>query len=142
MANEQTDKNDNSKQVNKPVTKRKTNKVVAQGIAYVDASFNNTKVSITDPQGNLLSWSTAGANNFSGSRKGTPYAGQLAAQAAARKAVEKYQLRRVAVRVVGPGTARDMAIRGLHSAGLEIISLEDRTPLPHNGCRPRKKRRV
>lgn len=115
---------------------------VAQGIAFIDASFNNTKVSLTDSQGNLLSWSTAGANNFKGSRKGTPYAGQLAAQAAARKAIDKYQLKRVAVKISGPGTARDMAVRGLHSAGLEIISLEDRTPLPHNGCRPRKKRRV
>lgn len=115
---------------------------VAQGIAFIDASFNNTKVSITDSQGNLLSWSTAGANNFKGSRKGTPYAGQLAANAAARKAIDKYQLKRVAVKISGPGTARDMAVRGLHSAGLEVISLEDRTPLPHNGCRPRKKRRV
>lgn len=115
---------------------------VAQGIAFIDASFNNTKVSITDSQGNLLAWSTAGANNFKGSRKGTPYAGQLAANAAARKAIDKYQLKRVAVKISGPGTARDMAVRGLHSAGLEVISLEDRTPLPHNGCRPRKKRRV
>lgn len=115
---------------------------VAQGIAFIDASFNNTKVSITDNQGNLLAWSTAGANNFKGSRKGTPYAGQLAANAAARKAIDKYQLKRVAVKISGPGTARDMAVRGLHSAGLEVISLEDRTPLPHNGCRPRKKRRV
>ena len=123
------------------VKKRKVTNV-AQGIAFIDASFNNTKVSLTDSQGNLLSWSTAGANNFKGSRKGTPYAGQLAAQAAARKAIDKYQLKRVAVKISGPGTARDMAVRGLHSAGLEVISLEDITPLPHNGCRPRKKRRV
>lgn len=123
-------------------TKKKSNKIVSQGIAFIDANFNNTKISITDTQGNVLSWSTAGANNFKGSRKGTPYAGQLAAQAAARKAIEKHQLRRVAVKVSGPGSARDMAIRGLHQAGLEVISLEDRTPLPHNGVRRRKKRRV
>lgn len=123
-------------------SKRKTNKIVSQGIAFIEANFNNTKISITDTQGNVLSWSTAGANGFKGSRKGTPYAGQLAAQAAARKAIEKCQLKRVAVKVAGPGTARDMAIRGLHSAGLEVISLEDRTRLPHNGCRSRKKRRV
>lgn len=122
--------------------KKKNNKIISQGIAYIDANFNNTKVSITDTQGNVLAWSTAGANNFKGSRKGTPYAGQLASQAAARKAIEKHQLKRVSVKVAGPGTARDMAIRGLHSAGLEIISLEDRTALPHNGCRPKKKRRV
>jgi len=126
----------------KKTTRKKSNKIVSQGIAFIDANFNNTKVSITDTQGNVLSWSTAGGNGFKGSRKGTPYAGQLASQAAARKAIEKYQLKRVAVKVAGPGSARDMAIRGLHQAGLEIVSLEDRTPLPHNGVRRRKKRRV
>jgi small subunit ribosomal protein S11 len=121
--------------------KRKSRKVI-EGVAYVLASFNNTKVSITDPQGNVLCTASAGGSGFKGSRKGTPYAAQLASEVAGKKAVESFAMKRIAVRVKGPGAGRDSAIRALRASGLDVISLEDKTPLPHNGCRPRKKRRV
>lgn len=121
---------------------KKRHRKVTEGIAHIQATFNNTKISISDPQGNVLAFKSAGGSGFKGSRKGTPYGAQLASEELARLTKENFDLRRVAVKVRGPGAGRDSAIRGLRSGGLEIISLEDRTRLPHNGCRPRKKRRV
>lgn len=117
-------------------------RVVEKGTAHIQATFNNTLVTITDPQGDVLAWSSAGRSGFKGSRKGTPFAAQLAADEAAKKAMELYDLRSVVVEVSGPGAGRESAIRALRNAGLTITSLEDKTPIPHNGCRPRKKRRV
>jgi small subunit ribosomal protein S11 len=117
------------------------NRIVTEGVAHIQATFNNTKVSITDTQGNLLCASSSGACGFKGSRKGTPYGAQLASEAAAKNAVDNFGMKRIAVKVRGPGAGRDSAMRGLRTV-LEIISFEDRTRLPHNGCRPRKKRRV
>lgn len=115
---------------------------VSEGVAHISATFNNTLISISDPQGNVLCAASSGGSGFKGSRKGTPYGAQLAAEALGKKAVETFEMRRVAIKVRGPGAGRDSAIRALRGAGLEITSLEDRTPLPHNGCRPCKKRRV
>ena len=115
---------------------------VTEGIAHIKATFNNTMISVSDPQGNVLCFRSAGGSGFKGSRKGTPYGAQLASEEVGRQARENFEMRRLVVRVKGAGAGRDSAIRGLRSAGLEIIRLEDRTPLPHNGCRPRKKRRV
>ncbi len=123
------------------MAKKRTRKVT-EGVAHIKATFNNTMVSISDPQGNVLCCRSAGSSGFKGSRKGTPYGAQLASEDAAKIARENFDMRRIVVCVKGPGAGRDSAIRGLRSGGLEIISLEDRTPLPHNGCRPRKRRRV
>ena len=112
-----------------------------RGRAYVKATFNNTLVTISDPNGNVLSWSTAGASNFKGSRKSTPYAAQVTAETAARKAME-HGVRQVEVYVRGPGSGREAAIRALQTAGLQVVSITDVTPIPHNGCRPPKRRRV
>jgi small subunit ribosomal protein S11 len=114
---------------------------VPVGRAYIQSSFNNTLVTITDPQGNALCWSSSGAAGFKGSRKSTPYAAGLAADGAARKAMEQ-GMRQVDVFVRGPGSGREAAIRSLQAAGLAISSIVDHTPIPHNGCRPPKKRRV
>jgi len=114
---------------------------VPQGNAYIQSSFNNTIVTITDPDGNVLTWSSAGASNFKGSRKSTPYAAGLAAENAAKKALE-FGMRQVDVYVKGPGAGREAAIRSLQAAGLNITSIIDVPPIPHNGCRPPKKRRV
>jgi small subunit ribosomal protein S11 len=114
---------------------------VPVGRAYIQSSFNNTLVTITDPQGNALCWSSSGAAGFKGSRKSTPYAAGLAADSAARKAMEQ-GMRQVDVFVRGPGSGREAAIRSLQAAGLSISSIVDHTPIPHNGCRPPKKRRV
>mgnify|MGYP001818134534 CR=1 FL=1 len=111
------------------------------GIAYITATFNNTTVTITDTKGDTLCWSSAGTSGFKGSRKSTPFAGQLAAQQAAEKAV-KFGVKEVDVKVKGPGSGRESAITALQAAGLVIKSIEDVTPLPHNGCRPKKRRRV
>ena len=127
------------KQVQKGKQKEKKN--VPVGVAHIHASFNNTLVTITDPQGNVLSWSSAGAVNFKGSRKGTPFAAQVAAESASRKAQE-HGLKRVDVQVAGPGSGRETAIRSLQASGLEVMSIADKTPVPHNGCRPPKRRRV
>lgn len=121
---------------------KKRHRKVTEGIAHIQATFNNTKISISDPQGNVLAFKSAGGSGFKGSRKGTPYGAQLASEALARMVKENFGLRRVAVKAKGPGAGRDSAIRGLRTGGLEIFRLEDITPLPHNGCRPRKKRRV
>lgn len=123
------------------VRKAKGSKNITSGIANITASFNNTIVSITDAKGNVISWSSAGKCNFRGSRKSTAYAAQVVAQDAARNAMA-HGLKEVQIRVTGPGLGRDSAIRGLQAIGLEISSIIDVTPVPHNGCRPRKRRRV
>jgi len=121
--------------------KRKVRRNVTSGIVHIKATFNNTIVTITDTKGDTLCWSTAGNSGFKGSRKSTPFAGQLAAQAAAEKAI-KCGLKEVDVRVKGPGSGRESAINALEAAGLAVKTIEDVTPLPHNGCRPKKRRRV
>ncbi len=125
----------------KKTFKKKEKKVVPAGVAHIQATFNNTIVTITDPSGNVLAWSSAGALGFRGSRKGTPFAAQQAALAAAGK-VRDFSMRSVEVRVSGPGAGRESAIRALATAGLEVRSIKDVTPVPHNGCRPPKRRRV
>jgi small subunit ribosomal protein S11 len=121
--------------------RRKEKKSIPSGRAYIQSTFNNTLVTLTDPQGNVIAWASSGSAGFKGSRKGTPYAAQLAARDAARKAME-HGLRQVEVFVKGPGSGREAAIRSLQSSGLYITSIMDVTPIPHNGCRPPKKRRV
>ena len=121
--------------------KRRERKAIAIGRAYIQSTFNNTIVTLTDSEGNVLSWGSAGSAGFKGSRKGTPYAAQMAARDAVRKA-QAYGLRQVDVFVRGPGSGREAAIRSLQSSGLYITSIKDITPIPHNGCRPPKKRRV
>ena len=120
---------------------KKRRRSIPAGIAHITASFNNTQCCITDARGNVIAWSSAGKAGFKGSRKSTPFAAQLAAEAAAKVAME-HGLRKVAVFVKGPGSGRETAIRSLQAAGLEISSIQDCTPIPHNGCRPRKRRRV
>jgi|TARA_B100002052_G_scaffold56267_1_gene49454 small subunit ribosomal protein S11 len=121
--------------------KKRVRRNVTVGVAHVRATFNNTTVTITDTKGDTLCWASAGTSGFKGSRKSTPFAGQCAAQQAAEKAV-KFGMREVDVRVNGPGSGRESAITALQAAGLNVKTIEDRTPIPHNGCRPRKKRRV
>ena len=121
--------------------RKKVKRRVTDGIAHVHASFNNTIVTITDRQGNTLSWATSGGCGFRGSRKSTPFAAQVAAEKAGT-AAQEYGLRTVEVRVRGPGPGRESAVRALNAAGLKVTSIEDVTPIPHNGCRPPKKRRV
>lgn len=121
--------------------KRRERKSVPAGRAYIQSTFNNTIVTLTDPQGNIIAWGSSGTAGFKGSRKGTPYAAQLAAQDAARKAKE-HGLRQVEVYVKGPGSGREAAIRSLQSSGLYITGIRDITPIPHNGCRAPKRRRV
>jgi small subunit ribosomal protein S11 len=125
----------------KVVRKKREKKNVHTGIAHIQSSFNNTIITITDLSGNVLSWSSAGAQGFKGSRKSTPYAAQSAAQDAAKKAME-HGLRTVDVHVKGPGSGREAALRALQGAGLEVNIIRDVTPIPHNGCRPPKRRRV
>ncbi len=122
-------------------TKRRDRRHVDRGVAHIRSTFNNTIVTITDPQGNTLSWASAGGSGFKGSRKSTPFAAQLAAETAAKGAME-YGLKEVEVLVKGPGSGREAAIRSLQSAGLEVSMIKDVTPIPHNGCRPPKRRRV
>jgi small subunit ribosomal protein S11 len=121
--------------------KRREKKVIPAGRAYIQATFNNTIVTLTDPQGNIISWASAGTAGFKGSRKGTPYAAQLAARDASKKAMD-VGLRQVEVYVRGPGSGREAAIRSLQGSGLYITGIRDVTPIPHNGCRPPKRRRV
>jgi small subunit ribosomal protein S11 len=116
-------------------------KNITQGVAHVQATFNNTIVTITDPQGNVVTWASAGSVGFKGSRKSTPFAAQTAAENAAQKAMS-HGMREVRVYVKGPGAGREAAIRSLQAAGLEITAIKDATPIPHNGCRPPKRRRV
>jgi small subunit ribosomal protein S11 len=122
-------------------TKRKVRKNVQSGVAHIQATFNNTIITITDTHGNALSWSSAGSRGFKGSRKSTPYAAGVAAEDAARKAQE-HGLKTVSVCLKGPGSGREAALRSLQSSGLRITSIRDVTPIPHNGCRPPKRRRV
>ena len=121
--------------------KKKVKKIVNEGVAHINASFNNTIVTITDKQGNTLAWATSGGSGFRGSRKSTPFAAQIAAEKAGQKANE-FGIKSLEVLVKGPGPGRDSAVRALNSAGYKISSIKDITPLPHNGCRPPKKRRV
>ncbi len=125
----------------RPKRKAKKEKVDAVGVAHIKASFNNTIITLTDVYGNVISSASAGKMGFKGSRKNTPFAAQQAANAAAREAMD-LGLRKIDVRVKGPGSGRDSAIRSLQAAGLQITSIRDVTPIPHNGCRPKKKRRV
>ena len=125
----------------KTKTRRRERKNVPMGHAHVQATFNNTLITITDTSGNAIAWGSAGGSGFKGSRKSTPYAAALSAENAARKAMEN-GMRQVEVFVKGPGAGREQAIRSLQAAGLEVTSVTDVTPVPHNGCRPRKRRRV
>jgi small subunit ribosomal protein S11 len=120
---------------------KKVKKNIPTGVVHIQSTFNNTIVTITDPAGNTVSWSTAGTTGFKGSRKSTPFAAQLAAEAAARKAVEN-GMRQVVVLVKGPGAGRESALRAVQMSGLKISVIRDVTPIPHNGCRPAKRRRV
>lgn len=122
-------------------TRRRERKHIPRGRAYIQSTFNNTLVTLTDPNGNVISWGSAGSSSFKGSRKSTPYAAQVAAESAARKAME-HGLRQVEVYVKGPGSGREAAIRSLQASGLMILSIRDVTPIPHNGVRPPKQRRV
>ena len=121
--------------------KRKERKNVAYGVAHIKSSFNNTIITFTDQQGATLSWASSGNVGFKGSRKSTPFAAQLAAEAAARRAME-HGVRKVDVLVKGPGSGRETAIRSIQNVGIEVVGIKDVTPIPHNGCRPRKRRRV
>ena len=121
--------------------KRRERKNITTGVAHVNSSFNNTIITITDTQGNTVSWSSAGAHGFKGSRKATPYAAQVTAEDAGRKAQE-HGMKTLAVEVKGPGSGRESALRALQSVGFMITSIKDVTPVPHNGCRPPKRRRV
>ena len=121
--------------------KKKTKRNVIEGVAHIHASFNNTIITITDRSGNTLAWATAGGSGFRSSRKSTPFAAQIAAEKAGTKAQE-YGLKDISVKVKGPGPGRESALRALNAIGLNVVSIEDVTPLPHNGCRPPKQRRV
>ena len=122
-------------------SKKKTKRIVVDGVAHVQASFNNTIVTITDRQGNALSWATAGGAGFRGSRKSTPFAAQVAAEKAGRVALD-YGVKSLEVRIKGPGPGRESAVRSLNALGYKVLNIIDVTPIPHNGCRPPKKRRV
>ena len=126
---------------NTPRARKKVKKNIAEGIAHIHASFNNTIIMITDRQGNALSWSTSGANGFKGSRKSTPFAAQVAVEAAGKMAQE-CGVKNIEVRIKGPGPGRESAVRALNSVGFKITSISDVTPVPHNGCRPPKRRRI
>ena len=148
MENQKTNKKDtaeNAKQKSKKVSsyskKKKNKKNITNGIAYVQSTFNNTIISIADTSGNIISWASAGQKGFKGSRKSTPYAAQIAADAAASKAIE-FGMKVLSVEVKGPGSGRETALRALQARGFKIISIKDTTPMPHNGSRPPKKRRV
>ena len=125
----------------KTKTRRREKKNIVHGVAHIKSTFNNTIIAISDIEGNVVSWASAGNVGFKGSRKSTPFAAQQAAESASRKAQE-HGVRRVDVEVKGPGSGRETAIRALQASGLEIIGIKDMTPVPHNGCRPRKRRRV
>jgi len=136
LPNEKSEKVLKTKKIKKKIMKN-----ITTGIAYVKATFNNTIITITDDNGNVISWSSAGSKGFKGSRKSTPYAAQIAADDAASKA-QKHGLKNLSVRVKGPGSGRETALRALQARGFKILSIRDTTPMPHNGSRPPKKRRV
>ena len=131
-----------AKATKKVVKRRRERKNIEKGAAHIRSSFNNTMVTITDLNGNALSWASSGGLGFRGSRKSTPFAAQSAAETAAKAAIDTYGLKSVEVFVKGPGQGREAAIRALQSAGLEVVMIKDVTPIPHNGCRPPKRRRV
>jgi small subunit ribosomal protein S11 len=122
--------------------KKKTKRNVPEGIVHIKSTFNNTIVTITDDKGDVISWHSTGMAGFKGTKKGTPFAAQLAGEMTAKKAIEVAGMQKVQVYVKGPGSGRETAIRAIQSAGLEVESIKDVTPIPHNGCRPRKRRRV
>ena len=124
-----------------PRARKRERKNISSGVAHVNATFNNTMITISDVQGNTIAWSSAGSQGFKGSRKSTPYAAQVAAEAAGRKAME-HGMKVLSVLVKGPGTGRESALRALQAVGFTVTSIQDVTPVPHNGCRPRKRRRV
>ena len=126
----------------KVIKRRRERKNIEKGAVHIRSSFNNTMVTVTDLQGNALSWASSGGLGFRGSRKSTPYAAQMCAETAAKAAIDACGLKTVEVYVKGPGQGREAAIRALQSAGLEVVSIKDVTPIPHNGCRPPKRRRV
>jgi len=126
----------------KEFKKKRERRVVPHGVAHIQATFNNTAITITDPDGRAICWSSAGAVGFKGSRKGTPYAAQQASVTAAGVARDQYGMKSIEVRVKGPGSGRESAVRALATAGLHIVHIKDVTPIPHNGCRPPKRRRV
>ena len=132
---------ENTKKESSFKKKKKIKRNITSGIAFVNSTFNNTIISIADETGNVISWSSAGAKGFKGSRKSTPYAAQIAADAAASKALE-YGMKTLSVEVKGPGSGRETALRALQARGFKILSIKDTTPMPHNGTRPPKKRRV
>lgn len=125
-----------------PQVRKKARTSVSDGVAHIHASFNNTIVTITDRQGNTLTWATSGGSGFRGSRKSTPFAAQVAAEKAGKSAMELYNLKNVDVRVNGPGPGRESAVRALNACGLKVSNITDVTPIPHNGCRPPKRRRI
>lgn len=129
------------KKTTKSISKKKVKQVGANGVAHVRSTFNNTIITLTDPSGNTVAWSSSGSHGFKGSRKSTPFAAQIASEVAAKKAIEM-GMRKVEVYVKGPGAGREAAVRALQAAGLEIEIIRDVTPIPHNGCRPSKRRRV
>ncbi|MGH7846575.1 MAG: 30S ribosomal protein S11 [Candidatus Binatia bacterium] len=137
----QQPKGTEEKPSDKPARKKRGRKNISEGVARIHSTFNNTIITITDYQGNVIAWSSAGSMGFKGSRKGTPFAGQQAAESAARKAME-HGVRSVQVFVKGPGPGRESALRSLQAAGFHISLIKDVTPIPHNGCRPPKRRRV
>ena len=126
----------------KAKTTKRVKKHVLEAIAHIKASFNNTKITITDPQGNTIAWASSAKAGFKGSRKSTPFAAQVAADALAKECKEKFGLKHVHVKVKGPGSGRESAVRALGAAGLRVLTIEDVTGIPHNGCRARKRRRV
>ena len=126
----------------KEFKKKRERRVVPHGVAHIQATFNNTAITITDPDGRTICWSSAGAVGFKGSRKGTPYAAQQASVTAAGVARDQYGMKSIEVRIKGPGSGRESAVRALAAAGLHIVHIKDVTPVPHNGCRPPKRRRV
>jgi small subunit ribosomal protein S11 len=130
-----------AKQPTQARVRRREKKNITSGVAHVSATFNNTMITIADAQGNAISWSSAGAMGFKGSRKSTPYAAQMAAEDAGRKAAE-HGVKTVEVEVSGPGSGRESALRALQTVGFQVTAIRDVTPIPHNGCRPRKRRRV
>jgi len=131
-----------AKKKGRPVKKKKKKINVEEGIAHIHSTFNNTIITITDLKGDVLCWSSAGGVGFKGTKKGTPFAAQKTAEEVTRKAKEGFQLQRVRVVVKGPGSGRETAIRTLQAAGLKVVSIKEATPIPHNGCRPPKKRKV
>lgn len=141
VVNEKNNKTEKTEKIERVKKTKKIKKNITTGIAYVQATFNNTIVSISDDNGNIIAWSSAGAKGFKGSRKSTPYAAQITADAAATKAQE-HGLKTLTVKLKGPGSGRETALRALQSRGFKILSINDVTPIPHNGSRPPKKRRV